>query len=310
MEEKNKIIHLEASADDAGVRIDRYLASSELGLSRSFIQKLIKDSRVKVNDDTSKASSRLRAGDRISMNVPPPQVLDANAENIPLKIVYEDKDIVVVEKPAGMVVHPAAGNYSGTLVNALLYHCKNLASIGGVLRPGIVHRLDKDTSGLLVAAKNDLAHRSLSEQIRSREVERKYVALVHGALKREEGVIEARVGRHPVHRKKMAVLDESVGRSREAITYYKGIKWFKNYTLVQLKLMTGRTHQIRVHMSFIGNPIVGDSVYGRKKNEFGVNRQLLHAQTLGFIHPRSGKYMEFKSELPKDFKEILKSLKD
>ncbi len=305
---KDKVKELKVAEGDAGSRLDQYLAAADLGLSRSYVQKLIKDLCVKVNDNPSKASIRLRDGDRILLHIPAPSVLEAKPEKIPLNIVYEDKDLIVIDKPAGLVVHPAAGCPSGTLVNALLYHCKNLASIGGVLRPGIVHRLDKDTSGLLVVAKNDMAHASLSKQIKGREVERKYVALVHGELKNDEGVIEARVGRHPVHRKKMAVLREGEGRAREAVTYYKGLKWFKDYTLLELKLKTGRTHQIRVHLAYIGHPVVGDVAYGRARNEFGVKRQLLHAKKLGFIHPRTGKHMEFSSEMPEDFKKVLKRL--
>ncbi len=294
--------------EDAGQRLDQHLSSSDLGLSRSYVQKLVKDGQVKVNDKPSKASYRLKKDDRITIFIPPPKKLEVKPENIPLRIIYEDDDLIVVNKPSGMVVHPAAGNFSGTLVNALLFHCKNLSGIGGVLRPGIVHRLDKNTSGLLVVAKNDRAHLSLSKQIKERTIKRRYVALVHGRMERDEGIIEARMGRHPVHRKKMAVIEKSELKSKEAITHYKVSERFKNYTLVEVELKTGRTHQIRVHMSSIGHPVVGDSTYGRAGNEFGVKRQLLHAKVLGFVHPVTGEHIEFKAELPEDFRRVLDSL--
>ncbi|MGB9613241.1 MAG: RluA family pseudouridine synthase [Candidatus Margulisiibacteriota bacterium] len=292
-----------------GQRLDQFLSLlPELSLSRSQIKKLIENKLVIVNKEPSKPSYRIKLDDRIKVFVPPPAKPEAKPENLPLNIVYEDEDLIVVNKPKAMVTHPAAGNYSGTLVNALLYHCHHLASLGGPLRPGIVHRLDKDTSGLLVVAKNDFAYQSLVKQIKNHTVERTYLALVHGELKNNEGIIEARMGRHPVHRKKMAVIKEGKTKSREAITYYRVLERFKKYTLVEVKIKTGRTHQIRVHFSYIGHPVVGDKTYGKKKEEFEVKGQLLHAKKLGFIHPRTEKYLEFVSELPEEFKEILQKI--
>lgn len=294
---------------DAGKRLDQYLSASRVAHSRAHIQKLIKIDAVKVNDMSSKASHRLKEGDKVSVLIPPPRKLEVNPEDIPLSIVHEDKDIVVVNKPSGMVVHPAPGNYSGTLVNALLYHFKDLSGIGGIMRPGIVHRLDKNTSGLMVVAKNDSAHASLSGQIRDRSIEKEYVALVHGKISKDRGVIEQNIGRNPTHRKKMAVIKSKVFKSREAVTHYRVLERFRNYTLVELKLVTGRTHQIRVHLSSMGNPVVGDSTYGRASNEFGIKRQLLHAKRLKFIHPATGKAMEFEAAVPEDFGGILGNLR-
>lgn len=294
---------------DAEKRLDQYLAASGITYSRSHVQKLIKDDVVKVNGASAKSSHKLKAGDRVSVLIAPPKKLEVKAENIPLDIVYEDKDILVINKPPGMVSHPAPGHYEGTLVNALLYHLKDLSGIGGVERPGIVHRLDKDTSGLMMVAKNDKAHLSLAKQIKDRTIEKKYIALVHGKMPKEEGVIIAPIGRSPRHRKKMTVIRSEKLKSKEAETRYKVIEWFNNYALLELKLVTGRTHQIRVHLSFIGNPVVGDSVYGRASNEFGVKRQLLHAAELKFSHPRTGKPVEFKAEIPEDFKKVCNRLR-
>jgi len=276
-----------------------------MNLSRSQVQKLIENKFVTVNNQPAKPSYKIKFDDRVKVIVPPPKTLTVEAENIPLDIVYEDEDIIVVNKPKGMVVHPAPGNYSGTLVNALLHHTR-LADLGTPLRPGIVHRLDKDTSGLLVAAKNDEAYKSLVRQFKNREVKKTYLALVHGVINNNEGLIEARMGRHPVHREKMAVIENP--KSREAITYYKVLKRFKNYTLVEVKIKTGRTHQIRVHMNYIGHPVVGDKTYGKRKEEFPVSGQLLHAGKLGFNHPRTGKYMEFETGVPEEFVKIWRSL--
>lgn len=290
-------------------RIDHYLTILGIGLSRTRIQTLIKEEKILVNDKPAEPSYKLKVDDKITVNIPEPKELKVSPEDIPLDIVYEDEDLIVVNKPKGMVSHPAPGNYTGTLVNALLYHCEILSTIGGTTRPGLVHRLDKDTSGLLVIAKNDISHRSLAKQIHDRTVGRKYIALVHGKIENDEGTIEARIGRHPVHRKKMAVITKEKLKSREALTHYKVLERFKNYTLVEVEIKTGRTHQIRVHLSYIGYPVVGDQTYGRRNNEFGVKGQLLHAKTLGFTHPKLRKYMEFEEELPKDLKEIIEELK-
>ena len=290
-------------------RIDHYLAILGIGLSRTRIQTLIKEEKILVNDKATESSYKLKVDDKITVDIPEPKELKVSPEDIPLDIVYEDEDLIVVNKPKGMVSHPAPGNYTGTLVNALLYHCNTLSTIGGTTRPGLVHRLDKDTSGLLVIAKNDVSHRCLAKQIHDRTVGRKYLALVHGRIENDEGTIEARIGRHPVHRKKMAVIVKEKLKSRGALTHYKVLERFKNYTLVEVEIKTGRTHQIRVHLSYIGYPVVGDQTYGRRNNEFKVKGQLLHAKTLGFIHPKFGKYMEFERELPVDFKEIIEELK-
>jgi 23S rRNA pseudouridine1911/1915/1917 synthase len=278
----------------------------ELNLSRSQAKKLIEDNFVTVNKQPSKPSYKVKLDDRIKIFIPPPKEISVKPENIPLNIVYEDEDLVVVNKPKGMVVHPAPGNYNGTLVNALLFHCRQLASLGSPLRPGIVHRLDKDTSGLMVVAKTDKAYASLAKQIKNRTVEKTYVTIVHGVIKNNAGVIEARIGRHPVHRKKMAVIESQKGR--EAVTYYKVLKRFKKYTLVEIAIKTGRTHQIRVHMNYIGHPVVGDPTYGKRREEFPVAGQLLHAEKMGFIHPRSGKFMKFESEIPAEMQEILQKI--
>jgi len=310
LEVEGKVREFLISPDDADQRLDQYVSDSLDALSRSHVQKLIKSGQIKVNDSLSKAGYKIRKDDKITVVIPPPEKLDrVEPEKIPLDILYEDDDLIVINKPAGMVVHPAAGNNSGTLVNALLYHCERLSGIGGVQRPGIVHRLDKDTSGVLVVAKSDRAHQSLSKQIKDRSATRKYLALVLGNVRQDEGTIEARMGRHPVHRKKMSVIKEEHLKSREAVTRYRVKERFNDYTLVEAELKTGRTHQIRVHMSSIKHPVVGDHVYGRSKNEFGVKRQLLHAETLGFIHPANGKEMRFTSDLPDDFKQALRILR-
>ena len=297
---------------EKGERIDHYLAlKNELSLSRSQIKRLIEDGFVEVNKEIPKAHYKIKKDDRIMISVPPPTEMDVLPENIPLNIVYEDSDLVVVNKPAGMVVHPNENTYSGTLVNALLYHTQDLSGIGGVLRPGIVHRLDKDTSGLMVVAKNDLAHHGLSKQFKDRQILKRYLTLVHGVVPLDEGVIKTKFGRHPKNRKKMAVLNEYdedlVGK--EAVSHYRVIARFKAYTLVEMTLKTGRTHQIRVHMQHLGFPIVGDPTYGKKKEEFEVAGQLLHSAVLGFTHPRSGKYLEFEAPMPQAMREIVKRLR-
>ncbi|MEE8638308.1 MAG: RluA family pseudouridine synthase [Candidatus Margulisiibacteriota bacterium] len=300
------------AGEEKGERIDHYLAGKkEIGRTRSQIHKLIEDGYVEVNKEVPKPSCKIKLDDRIVIKIPPPKKLEGKPENIPLEIVYEDKDLIVVNKPRGMVVHPAAGNYSGTLVNALLFHCKDLSGIGGVLRPGIVHRLDKDTSGLLVIAKNDLAHQALARQFKAKQIFKQYQALVHGVVQQEKGVIEAKIGRDPKHRKKMAIIraTETRVKGREAVTHYRVLERFKNYTLVELDLKTGRTHQIRVHLTFFGHSIVGDPTYGHRKEEFKVLGQLLHAARLGFVHPQTKKYVEFRREMPEDMEEVVRKLR-
>ncbi len=286
-------------------RLDLYLSKKLTEISRTYIHKLIKEGLVLVNGKESKPRYLVKKGDIIKVELPEPKKLELIPQNIPLDIVYQDDDVVVVNKSKGMVVHPAPGNYSNTLVNALLYHVDNLSSVNGIIRPGIIHRLDKDTSGLLIVAKNDKAHRILSEQLKKREVKRNYIALVYGILDKEQAIINAPIGRHPVDRKRMTVIYKN---SKEAITEYRVLERFRKYTLMEASLQTGRTHQIRVHMAYINHPIVGDPVYCKKKNEFGIETQLLHARRLGFFHPSTGEYMEFEAEPPEDFQKVLEIL--
>lgn len=287
------------------IRIDKWLSDNCTDLTRSMLQKLIKDGQVTLNGKTVSKSCSIKNGDNISVIVPEPTELDVTAENIPIEIVYEDDDLLVVNKPKGMVVHPAAGNYSGTLVNALLYHCKDrLSSINGVIRPGIVHRIDKNTSGLLIVAKTDRAHLGLTEQIKAHTFTREYQAVICGRLKDSHGIIEAPIGRHPVDRKKMCVTDKN---SKPAKTEYTVLEEYNGYSLVKLKLFTGRTHQIRVHMAYIGHPVFGDDVYGKTSKL--CEGQCLHAKKIGFVHPVDGKYYEFDSELPDYFRSVINKLK-
>ncbi len=287
-----------------GVRIDKWLADADCGVSRSMLQKLLKEEKVTVNGRTVGKSYQLKDGDWIEVEISEPTPLDVVPENIPIEIVYSDDSLLVVNKPKGMVVHPAAGNYSGTLVNALLYHCKGqLSSINGVIRPGIVHRIDKNTSGLLIVAKTDLAHQKLAEQIKVHSFTREYHAVVCGRFKEPTGIIDAPIGRHHTDRKKMCVTDRN---SKEARTEYTVLDEFDNYSYVKLKLYTGRTHQIRVHMSYIGHPVFGDDVYGKPSKY--CEGQCLHAKKIGFIHPADGEYYEFDSELPEYFKFVLNKL--
>lgn len=287
-------------------RVDAFIAN-ELDLTRSHVSKLLSEGNVKVNSKTVQKSAKLKKGDRVEVIVPDPEPLDILPENIPLDIVYEDDYLLVVNKPKGMVVHPAPGNYTGTLVNALLWHCKdNLSGINGVMRPGIVHRIDKDTSGLLMVAKNDVAHTFLSEQIKEHSFVREYEAVVHGVIKQDTGRIEAPIGRHPVKRKQMAVTPEN---SKPAITHFQVLERTKDFTHIRLRLETGRTHQIRVHMSYLGYAVAGDSVYGPKKCIESLGGQCLHAKKLGFIHPKTKEYMEFTSELPEYFVKFLEKIK-
>ncbi|HEX8959976.1 MAG TPA: RluA family pseudouridine synthase [Geobacteraceae bacterium] len=295
-------------------RLDSFIARSLASLTRSAVQRLVDEGLVTVDGRPQKASLKLRGGERIAVRIPPPKPAEAAAEDIPLDVMYEDDDLVVVNKPPGMVVHPGAGTSGGTLVNALLAHCRDLSGIGGTLRPGIVHRIDKDTSGVLVVAKNDRAHLSLAHQFKEHTIKRVYLALVYGSPKGDRGRIESVIGRHPTDRKKMS---GKAGRGKHAVTHWQVIGRFGSITLMRLKLETGRTHQIRVHLSESGHPLVGDQVYGGSGRLAGINdprlkaliremdRQALHAKTLGFIHPATGKYLEFDTELPEDMARIV-----
>lgn len=288
------------------IRIDNHINLAGIGLSRSHIQKLIKDGAIKVNGKEVKSSYKVSIGELIEIQIPSPSELDIQAEDIPLDIHYEDDDLIIVNKPKGMVVHPSNGHISGTLVNALMYHCKdNLSSINGVLRPGIVHRIDKDTTGLLIVCKNDRSHNFIANQLREHTISRKYHAIVHGVIKEDSGVIENYIGRHNLDRKKFSVVDES---GKYAYTRYRVLQRFKNYTYIECELKTGRTHQIRVHMAYILHPLLGDGIYGYSKSPFELTGQCLHAKTLGFIHPSSLEYVEFDSELPEYFDRLLNKL--
>lgn len=293
--------------NEEGERIDKYLAEMLEDKSRSYIQKLIKEKLVYVNEKPVKANYRLVLGDRVELSIPEIKEPDITAEDLSLDILYEDKDVIVVNKPKQMVVHPAPGHYSGTLVNGLMYHCgEELSGINGTMRPGIVHRIDMDTTGSLIVCKNDIAHQSLSEQLKEHSINRIYVALVHGNIKEEEGTVNAPIGRHPTERKKMSTQAKN---GRTAITHYKVLQRYGNYTYIQCKLETGRTHQIRVHMASIGHPLVGDQVYGPKKCPFPkLIGQTLHAKTLGFMHPTTGEYIEVEAPMPEYFENLLKQL--
>ncbi|MDO5397326.1 MAG: RluA family pseudouridine synthase [bacterium] len=293
------------TAEQSG-RLDKLIADNAEGISRSFAAKLCGGGLVSVDGKTADKKLKLKGGEIIEIEVPEPETLELVPEDIPLDIIYEDKDVIVVNKPQGMCVHPAPGNESGTLVNALMFHCGNsLSSINGVIRPGIVHRIDKDTSGLLICAKNDSAHNKLSEQLKERKALRKYNALVNGSIRDDSLTVDKPIARHPNDRKKMAV----VQGGREAVTHVNVLERFHGYTLVECILETGRTHQIRVHMASIGHSIVGDRVYGVKKEKFPLDGQLLHAKTIGFVHPRTGELMEFSSELPGYFTAVLDKLR-
>lgn len=290
---------------DSGQRLDVFLAGENTELSRSHIQRLVADGLVEVNGQPARASYRVRQGDLVVLRVPPPVELVAKPEPIPLDIYYEDADVIVVNKPRGMVVHPAEGNCCGTLVNALLYHCRDLSGINGVKRPGIVHRLDKDTSGLIMVAKNDAAHLELARQLKERLVTRRYLALVHGRLKEQAGVIDAPIGRDPRDRQRMAVVQKN---AKHAVTNYRVLRRFNGYTYLECKLETGRTHQIRVHMAYIGHPVVGDPKYGPARAHFDLDGQFLHAAVLGFKHPRTGRTLEFEAPLPEVLEGVLAKL--
>lgn len=287
-------------------RIDKYMSILIDSLSRSFIQKMMKEEKVLVNGKPVKANYRLKTEDEICFELPEAVEPDIEPENIPLDILYEDADVLVVNKPKGMVVHPAAGHYSGTLVNALMYHCKgSLSGINGCLRPGIVHRIDMDTTGSLIVCKNDIAHASIAEQLKEHSIVRRYRAIVWGVIKEEEGCVDVSIGRHPSDRKKMAA---GVRNGKEAVTHYRVLERFRSYTYIECRLETGRTHQIRVHMDSIGHPILGDPVYGNRKCPFQLQGQTLHAMTLGFIHPVTGEYVETTAPLPGYFQHLLDTL--
>lgn len=293
-------------SNTSNTRIDKFLSDAMPDFSRSFIQKLIKDEHVIINGKTVKPNFKPSKGDQICVLIPKPETPDIIPEDIALDILYEDDEILIVNKPKGMVVHPAPGHYSGTLVNAVMYHCKDkLSGINGVSRPGIVHRIDMDTTGSLVICKTDHAHQVLAERLKNHDITRKYHAIVHGNLKEDEGTINAPIGRHPQDRKKMSTKSR---QGREAVTHYKVLKRFGNYTYIECQLETGRTHQIRVHMASIGHPILGDAVYGPAKCPFKLQGQTLHAKVLGFIHPSTGKYVEFDASLPPYFQDLLEKL--
>ena len=295
------------SDEDDLVRIDKYITEAGFDLTRSRIQGLISDGNITVNDKVVKANYKVRENDVIKILIPDAVPVDIPAEDIPLNIVYEDDDLLIVNKPKGMVVHPAPGHYTGTLVNALMYHCKDkLSGINGELRPGIVHRIDMDTTGLLVICKNDKAHNFIADQLKEHSITRKYQAIVYNAFKDEEGTIEGNIGRHPNDRKKMTITPNG----KEAITHYKVLKNLGKYTLIECQLETGRTHQIRVHMTSINHPLLGDEVYGPKNCPYNLQGQVLHAKTLGFIHPTTKEYVEFEAPLPEYFEQLLFKLKN
>lgn len=299
------IFDFKVDENSVGMRLDVFISNKLEDKSRSYIQGIIEGNAVTVNTKCKKSNYKLKLEDKINLQIPEPVELNIKAEEIHLDILYEDSDVIVINKPQDMVVHPAPGNYSGTLVNALLNHCKDLSGINGVVRPGIVHRIDKDTSGVLVIAKNDNAHNCLAAQLKEHSMVRSYLALVEGIIKTDEGTIDQPIGRHPMDRIKMGIVKDG----RNAITHYKVIERFNNHTLVECNLETGRTHQIRVHMAYIGHPLVGDLVYGYKKQRFNLKGQVLHARKLGFIHPTTKEYMEFKSPVPEYFEKLLHILK-
>lgn len=305
--ETAELVELFVEQNQSGERIDKYVAESvDDSFSRSQVQLWIKGGYVTVGGSPVKPNYKVQNGDEVVVRIPEPADAAIEPEAIPLDVVYEDSDVIVVNKPRGLVVHPAPGHYSGTLVNALLHHCKDLSGINGELRPGIVHRIDKDTSGLIMAAKNDLAHNGLAAQLKEHTVTRKYLALAHGKVSHDHGTIDAPIGRDSQDRKLFTVTDKN---SKHAVTHFLVTERFDKYTLLELKLETGRTHQIRVHMKFIGHPLVGDPFYSKSKGSLGMEGQALHAATLGFVHPRSGEYLEFEAPLPDDMQLVLTRLR-
>lgn len=302
-------LQYEVAAGEDSMRLDQYIAGRCMDLSRSYIQKLIKENRVTINDNVqSKSKTSVQEGDIVMVSLPDPKELEIKPQDIPLDILYEDNDVLVVNKPKGMVVHPAPGHYEDTLVNAVLYHCRdNLSGINGVLRPGIVHRIDKDTTGALIVCKNDKSHQKIADQLRAHTITRSYRAIVYNNFSEEEGTIQAPIGRHPTNRKKRMVTEKN---SKEAITHYKVLDHLNHkFNYIECRLETGRTHQIRVHMSHIGHPLLGDEVYGPVNSKFkNLQGQTLHAATIGFIHPTTEEYMEFSAPLPDYFEKLLKTL--
>jgi len=309
MMDKEQVFQFHVSEDMAGERMDVVLAASLEEVSRSYIQKLIETGRLELNGDVCRIKKhKVSFGDDIKLTLPEPEEIEVAAENIPLEIVYEDDDLVIINKAKGMAVHPAPGNESGTLVNAVMHHCRgSLSSINGKIRPGIVHRIDKDTSGLIMVAKTDTAHRALADQLATHSVTRLYSAIVYNNFADDAGTVDAPIGRDPKNRLRNAVTDTN---ARRAVTHYQVIERFGKFTHIEAQLETGRTHQIRVHMAYLKHPIVGDQMYGPKKKVFGTETQLLHARKLGFVHPKTGEYMEFETELPEEFMRVLDKLRD
>lgn len=293
--------------EPGGIRIDRYLSEQMPELSRSYVQKLIKDKRVLISGNLVKANYKVAVGDVIELELPPAVEPEIQAEDLPLDILYEDTDVIFINKPKDMVVHPSAGHTTGTLVNGLLYHCQGeLSGINGVMRPGIVHRIDKDTTGVIIVCKNDQAHNQIARQLKEHSITRRYRAIVWGNLKEEEGTVDAAIGRHPTDRKRMAVVSRG---GKRAVTHYRVLERLGRFTYIECQLETGRTHQIRVHMASIGHPLLGDEIYGRGKSSFSLQGQALHAMVLGVIHPSTGEYLEIEAPLPEYFLELLERLR-
>mgnify|MGYP004531565811 FL=1 len=302
----NEVV-FEITPEMEGERIDKCISNYVETLSRSYIQKIIKEGKAYINDAPVKSNYKVRVDDKVQFTIPDCEEPDIPPQDIPLDIIYEDKDVLIVNKPKNMVVHPAPGHYEGTLVNAIMYHCHNdLSGINGVLRPGIVHRIDKDTTGSLIICKNDEAHRKIAEQLKEHSITRKYRAIVYGRISNDEGVVDAPIGRHPTDRKKMAINERN---GKTAITHYKVLERFEKYTYIECQLETGRTHQIRVHMTSIGHPLLGDEVYGNAKCPFKLEGQTLHAMTIGFIHPSTNQYVEYEAPLPEYFERLLQILR-
>lgn len=296
--------NIEVSEESSGMRLDVFLAR-KLSIARNQVQRLVTEGRVSIKNSCPRVKDKVKKGDIITIEIPPPQKLDVVPENIPLPILFQDSWIAVINKPRGIAVHPGGGKYDGTLVNALIYHIRDLSGVGGIERPGIVHRLDKDTSGVMVIAKNDKAHENLSRQFKTRTIRKEYIALVHGILKRDSGYINAPIGRHPVKRKKMTISQAG----REARTRWTVLERFENFSLLFVQTFTGRTHQIRVHMTSIGFPLVGDEVYGHRKNSFDIRGHVLHARLLGLHHPEDERYMEFTAPLPEEIESLIEILR-